>query len=116
MLCSLRPGRRDPMHRRVRGHSAKAGIHPPGGGPLYGDWIPGDWNKGTEEKMSLVIREPLGVVAAIVPFNYPLHSRNKVVPALLAGNSVVVKPSSTNPISATMLTRILQMAGVPEAA
>lgn len=84
-------------------------------GRFYGDWIPGDWNKGTEEKMSLVIREPLGVVAAIVPFNYPLFiAATKVVPALLAGNSVVVKPSSTNPISATMLTRILQMAGVPE--
>ncbi len=82
---------------------------------IYGEYIPGDWSTSTLEKMALVIREPVGVVATIIPFNYPLFiAATKIVPALLAGNSVVIKPSSSNPISATMLVRILEEAGVPE--
>ncbi len=82
---------------------------------IYGEYIPGDWSTSTQEKMALVIREPVGVVATIIPFNYPLFiASTKIVPALLAGNSVVIKPSSSNPISATMLVRILEEAGVPE--
>ncbi len=82
---------------------------------IYGEYIPGDWSKGTAGKMALVIREPVGVVATIIPFNYPLFiAATKVVPALLAGNSVLIKPSSSNPLSATMLARILEMAGVPQ--
>ncbi len=82
---------------------------------IFGEYIPGDWNAGTTEKMAMVIREPVGVVAAIVPFNYPLFiAATKIVPALLAGNSVVVKPSSTNPIAATLLASVLDSAGVPD--
>ncbi len=82
---------------------------------IYGEYIPGDWSINTLEKMALVIREPVGVVATIIPFNYPLFiAATKIVPALLAGNSVVIKPSSSNPISATMLVRILEEAGMPE--
>ena len=82
---------------------------------IYGEYIPGDWATSTMEKMALVIREPVGVVATIIPFNYPLFiAATKIIPALLAGNSVVIKPSSSNPISATMLVRILEEAGVPE--
>jgi glyceraldehyde-3-phosphate dehydrogenase [NAD(P)+] len=82
---------------------------------IFGEYIPGDWSMSTLEKMALVIREPVGVVAAIIPFNYPLFiAATKIIPALLAGNSVVIKPSSSNPISATMLVRILEEAGVPE--
>jgi glyceraldehyde-3-phosphate dehydrogenase [NAD(P)+] len=82
---------------------------------IFGEYIPGDWNTETTEKMAMVIREPVGVVAAIVPFNYPLFiAATKIVPALLAGNSVVVKPSSTNPIAATLLTGVLESAGVPD--
>ena len=82
---------------------------------IFGEYIPGDWNTGTTEKMAMVIREPVGVVAAIVPFNYPLFiAATKIVPALLAGNSVVIKPSSTNPIAATLLAGVLESAGVPD--
>ena len=82
---------------------------------IFGEYIPGDWNTGTTEKMAMVIREPVGVVAAIVPFNYPLFiAATKIVPALLAGNSVVIKPSSSNPIAATLLASVLESAGVPE--
>ena len=82
---------------------------------FWGELIPGDWNFSTKEKMALTIREPVGVVAAIIPFNYPLFiAAAKIVPALLAGNSVVIKPSSSNPISAILLTRVLESAGVPQ--
>lgn len=84
-------------------------------GKIFGEYIPGDWSKSTVGKMALVIREPVGVVLAIVPFNYPLFiAATKVVPALLAGNCVVIKPSSSNPISATLLVRLLEEAGVPK--
>jgi glyceraldehyde-3-phosphate dehydrogenase [NAD(P)+] len=82
---------------------------------IFGEYVPGDWSYDTSGKMALVIREPVGVVAAISPFNYPLFiAATKMVPALLAGNSVVVKPSSSNPLSATMLVRLLDHAGVPK--
>jgi acyl-CoA reductase-like NAD-dependent aldehyde dehydrogenase len=81
---------------------------------IFGEYLPGDWSSGMVGKMALVIREPVGVVAAITSFNYPLFiAATKVVPALLAGNSVVLKPSSSNPLSATMLVKILEISGVP---
>lgn len=81
---------------------------------IFGEYVPGDWSSGTVGKMALVIREPVGVVAAITSFNYPLFiAATKVVPALLAGNSVVLKPSSSNPISATMLVKVLEKSGIP---
>lgn len=81
---------------------------------IFGEYLPGDWSSGTVGKIALVIREPVGVVAAITSFNYPLFiAATKVVPALLAGNSVVLKPSSSNPLSATMLARVLELSSVP---
>ena len=82
---------------------------------ISGEYVPGDWSHDAVGKMALVIREPIGVVAVISPFNYPLYiASTKMIPALLAGNSVVVKPSSFNPISALLLVRILEASGVPE--
>jgi aldehyde dehydrogenase (NAD+) len=63
---------------------------------------------------SLVVREPVGVVGAIVPWNYPLHQLGaKVAPALAAGCTVVAKPSEVTPLSAFVLAEILDEAGVP---
>jgi aldehyde dehydrogenase (NAD+) len=63
---------------------------------------------------SLVVREPVGVVGAITPWNYPLHQVvAKVVPALGAGCTVVLKPSEVAPHSANVLLEILAEAGVP---
>ncbi|QUX30455.1 aldehyde dehydrogenase family protein [Nocardiopsis akebiae] len=63
---------------------------------------------------SLVVREPVGVVGAITPWNYPLHQIVlKVVPALLAGNTVVLKPSEVAPLSAYALTEVFHEAGLP---
>ena len=82
---------------------------------ISGDYVPGDWSHDSTGKMALVIREPIGVVVVISPFNYPLYiASTKIIPALLAGNSVVVKPSSSDPISALLLVRILEASGVPE--
>ncbi|HSS25498.1 MAG TPA: aldehyde dehydrogenase family protein [Mycobacterium sp.] len=63
---------------------------------------------------SLVVREPIGVVAAIAPWNYPLHQiAAKVAPALAAGCTVVLKPSEVTPMSAFALTEIFDEAGFP---
>ena len=69
-----------------------------------------------EEKVgnSKVVREPVGVVAAITPWNYPLHQiAAKVAAALAAGCTVVLKPSEIAPLNAFMLAEIIHAAGVP---
>jgi acyl-CoA reductase-like NAD-dependent aldehyde dehydrogenase len=66
------------------------------------------------EDLALIRREPLGVVGAIVPWNYPLIiSCWKVGPALLTGNSVVLKPAEQSPLSAIRLAELACEAGVP---
>ena len=63
---------------------------------------------------SLVVREPIGVVGAITPWNYPLHQLcAKVAPALAAGCSVVAKPSEVTPLSAFVLAEIIDELGLP---
>ena len=63
---------------------------------------------------SLVVREPAGVVAAITPWNYPLHQIvAKVAPALAAGCTVVLKPSEVAPLTAGILAEVVEAAGVP---
>jgi len=63
---------------------------------------------------SLVVREPVGVVAAITPWNYPLHQiAAKVAPALAAGCTVVLKPSGVAPLNAFMLAELFEQAGLP---
>jgi 4-(gamma-glutamylamino)butanal dehydrogenase len=65
--------------------------------------------------LALIRREPLGVVAAIVPWNYPLIiTAWKIGPALLAGNSVVLKPAEQSPLSAIRLGQLALEAGLPE--
>ncbi|MFH9044275.1 aldehyde dehydrogenase family protein [Streptomyces sp. NPDC017966] len=72
-----------------------------------------EWTEVIEN--SLVVREPIGVVGAITPWNFPLQQLvTKVVPAMLAGNSVVLKPSETSPLSARMFAEIATAAGVPD--
>jgi aldehyde dehydrogenase (NAD+) len=64
---------------------------------------------------SLIVREAAGVVAAITPWNYPLHQiANKVAPAIAAGCTVVVKPSEIVPLNAFVLAEICQAAGLPD--
>ena len=70
-----------------------------------------------EEKVgnSLVVREPVGVVGAITPWNYPLHQITlKVAPALAAGCTVVLKPSEIAPLNAFVLAEVIEIAGLPK--
>jgi gamma-glutamyl-gamma-aminobutyraldehyde dehydrogenase len=65
--------------------------------------------------LALVSREPLGVVGAVVPWNFPLDTAAwKVAPALAAGNSVVLKPAEQSPLSALRLAELAAEAGVPD--
>jgi gamma-glutamyl-gamma-aminobutyraldehyde dehydrogenase len=66
------------------------------------------------ERLSFVVREPLGVVGAIVPWNFPLHMACwKVAPALAMGNSIVLKPAEQSPSTALKLGALALEAGVP---
>ena len=70
-----------------------------------------------EEKVgnSIVVREPVGVVVAITPWNYPLHQiALKVAPALAAGCTVVLKPSEVAPFNAFILAEVMEAAGLPK--
>lgn len=82
---------------------------------LSGESIPGDSFPGfKKDKISLVTREPLGVVLAISPFNYPINlASSKIAPALIAGNSVVLKPATQGSLCGLYLAKIFELAGVP---
>ena len=68
-----------------------------------------------EAKLAIVERVPLGLILAISPFNYPINlSVSKIAPAIMMGNSVVLKPSSCGSISSLFLTEIFRMAGIPD--
>ncbi|WP_346893612.1 NADP-dependent glyceraldehyde-3-phosphate dehydrogenase [Clostridium sp. UBA871] len=83
---------------------------------LEGETIAADTFPGFKKnKMSLVQRVPIGLVLAISPFNYPINlSASKIAPALVGGNSVILKPPTQGAVSALHLIRIFQEAGVPD--
>ena len=84
---------------------------------LRGETMPLDASPGNAGKFGFTVRVPVGVVAAISPFNFPLNLvAHKVGPALAAGNAVIIKPASDTPLSALKLTELLLEAGVPELA
>ena len=81
---------------------------------LDGEVVPLDGGPGVKGKFGFTMRVPCGVVAAVTPFNFPLHLVcHKVGPALAGGNAVVVKPASDTPLSALRLIEMLLEAGVP---
>ena len=86
------------------------------GTQLYGDTLPLDANKGTGfDKIGFTVRQPVGVVVAITPFNYPsLLVLHKIGPALAAGNAVVLKPARNTPLTALALAACFVDAGLPE--
>ncbi len=80
---------------------------------LYGDTFPND----SPERLSMVFREPVGVIAVVSPYNAPLALLTKMVAfPLAAGNAVVIKPSEETPLIALAFARLLVEAGVPAAA
>src|ERR1700759_5567201 len=86
------------------------------GTQLYGDTLPLDANRGTGlDKIGFTIHQPVGIVVAITPFNYPaLLVMHKLAPALAAGNAVVLKPARTTPLTALALARCFTDAGLPD--
>lgn len=85
------------------------------GTQLYGSTLPLDANRGTgQEKLGFTVRQPVGIVAAITPFNYPaLLVNHKVAPALAAGNAVILKPASATPLTALAIAECFVDAGLP---
>ncbi|MDC0161949.1 aldehyde dehydrogenase [bacterium] len=74
-----------------------------------------DISPSSKEYMGLITKEPIGVVAAIVPWNYPLWMAIwKIAPALITGNSVILKPAEQSPMSAIKIGALLSEAGVPD--
>ena len=82
---------------------------------IYGEIVPLDWLPGHDGRRAEIHRVPLGPIAGITPFNFPLNLvAHKVAPALAAGNPIVIRPASQTPVSALKLGEILLEAGWPE--
>ncbi|WP_226577273.1 aldehyde dehydrogenase family protein [Halobacillus litoralis] len=81
---------------------------------ISGEVIPMDAAIGGENRFGFTKRVPVGVVAAITPFNFPLNlSLHKIAPAIAAGNTIVLKPAEKTPVSAYMLVKLFHEAGLP---
>lgn len=84
---------------------------------LHGEVVPMDASPAGKGHMAMTVREPVGVIAAITPFNFPVNlAVHKIGPAIAGGNTVVHKPASTTPISAVMLAELFLECGLPKGA
>jgi acyl-CoA reductase-like NAD-dependent aldehyde dehydrogenase len=84
---------------------------------LHGETVVMDAIPDGEGYFGFWTRRPVGVIAAITPFNFPVNIvAHKIAPALAAGNSLVLKPAELTPLTATKLCQILQDAGLPPGA
>ena len=82
---------------------------------LYDEVIPAGREFGHDNNIVITRREPIGVVACIIPFNFPCNLFNqKVAPAILSGNAAIVKPASANPLTVIKMVHLLHKAGVPQ--
>jgi acyl-CoA reductase-like NAD-dependent aldehyde dehydrogenase len=81
----------------------------------YGEYLPLDWLQSTAGRWGIVRRFPLGPVAGITPFNFPLNLvAHKVAPAIAAGCSMVLKPAPQTPLTSLLLAEVVQLAGWPD--
>lgn len=79
-----------------------------------GEVLSMDAHPNGKGKVGFYVREPVGIVSAITPFNFPLNlSMHKVAPALACGNAVILKPSERTPLTPLMLGEVLLEAGLP---
>ncbi len=84
---------------------------------IHGETIPMDAAAGGVNRFGFYIRVPIGVVAAISPFNFPLNLvAHKVAPAIAAGCTIVLKPATATPITSVRLVELLLEAGLPSGA
>ena len=81
---------------------------------IIGHMVPLDGNPGQHNRIGFTVREPVGIVCAITPFNSPINAvLHKLAPALAAGNAVLFKPSGYTPLTASFLCDLLLEAGLP---
>ena len=84
---------------------------------IFGRVMPVDAVRGNERHFAFTIRQPLGVVAAIVPFNYPVELwGHKAAAALAGGNAVISKPPSACPLTLLKITELMEKVGLPPGA
>ncbi|PGS51774.1 aldehyde dehydrogenase family protein [Bacillus sp. AFS041924] len=84
---------------------------------IHGETIPFDAAVGGVGKIGYTIRNPIGVIGAITPFNFPMNLvAHKVGPAIASGNTVVLKPASQTPLSAFYIADLFKKAGLPDGA
>lgn len=84
---------------------------------IHGETIPMDAAPGGEDRVAYTVRQSLGVVAAITPFNFPMNLvAHKVGPAIAAGNTIVLKPATQTPLTSLFLAELLHEAGLPSGA
>lgn len=82
---------------------------------IHGEGVPVESAQGSENRMAFTVKVPVGVVAAITPFNVPINLVcHKLGPAIAAGNSVVLKPAEVTPICALKLAELMEEAGLPK--
>jgi acyl-CoA reductase-like NAD-dependent aldehyde dehydrogenase len=82
---------------------------------IYGEYLPLDWQESTAGRWGMVKRFPIGPIAGITPFNFPLNLvSHKVAPAIAAGCSMVLKPAPQTPLCALLLAECVQQAGWPD--
>ncbi|KAA9164028.1 aldehyde dehydrogenase [Amycolatopsis acidicola] len=78
------------------------------------DKIYDQMSRTAEDKVSMITRQPIGVVAAVIPWNFPLEiTANKIAPALASGNSLIIKPAEQTPLSILRLAELAAEAGIP---
>jgi acyl-CoA reductase-like NAD-dependent aldehyde dehydrogenase len=84
---------------------------------LRGEAVPMDASAAGKGHWGMTVREPVGIVAAITPFNFPLNlAMHKIGPAIAGGNAIVHKPASATPISALKMAAIFEESGLPAGA
>ena len=84
---------------------------------IYGEYLPLDWQEYTAGRWGIVKRFPLGPIAGITPFNFPLNLVvHKVAPAIAAGCPMVLKPAPETPLSSLLMAEVVQQAGWPDGA
>jgi acyl-CoA reductase-like NAD-dependent aldehyde dehydrogenase len=84
---------------------------------IYGEYLPLDWQEYTAGRWGIVKRFPIGPIAGITPFNFPLNLvAHKVAPAIAAGCPMVLKPAPQTPLSSLLMAEVVQQAGWPDGA
>jgi len=84
---------------------------------IHGEYLSLDWQQFTSGRWGIVKRFPIGPVAGITPFNFPLNLvAHKVAPAIAAGCSMILKPAPQTPLSSLLLAEAVEQAGLPDGA